>query len=77
MSAAEDTHTPRSQHITRDDIEAKFREIKGDIDDTAESAKGMAVTVGAVVAVVVVLGVFILGKRRGKKKTTFIEVRRL
>jgi hypothetical protein len=75
MSAAEDTRPP--QHITRDDIEAKFREIKGDIDDTAESAKGMAITVGAVVAVVVVLGVFMLGKRRGKKKTTFIEVRRL
>jgi hypothetical protein len=75
MSAAEDTRPPK--HITRDDIEAKFREIKGDIDDTAESAKGMAVTVGAVVAVVVVLGVFMLGKRRGKKKTTFIEVRRL
>jgi len=75
VSGAEDTRP--SQDITRDDIEAKFREIKGDIDDTAESAKGMAVTVGAVIAVVVVLGVFMLGKRRGKKKTTFIEVRRL
>jgi hypothetical protein len=75
VSTAEDTRPNRK--ITRDDIEAKFREIKGDIDDTAESAKGMAVTVGAVVAVVVVIGVFVLGKRRGRKKTTFIEVRRL
>jgi hypothetical protein len=63
--------------ITKKDIEAKFREIKGDIDETAESAQGIAITVGAVVAVVVVLGVFMLGRRRGKKKTTFIEVRRL
>ena len=63
--------------VTREDIESKFRELKGDIDDTAESAKGLAVTVGVAVAVVVVLGVFLLGKRRGKKKTTFIEVRRL
>jgi hypothetical protein len=63
--------------VTKQDIEAKFREIKGDIDETAESAQGIAITVGAVVAVVVVLGVFMLGKRRGKKKTTFIEVRRL
>ena len=75
MSPAE--RTDHDEKITRADIEEKFREIKGDIDDTAESAKGMAVTVGAVVAVVVVLGVFMLGKRRGKKKTTFIEVRRL
>jgi hypothetical protein len=76
MSAAEDVRRP-NQRITREDIEEKFREIKGDINETAESAKGMAVTVGAVVAVVVVLGVFMLGKRRGRKKTTFIEVRRL
>jgi hypothetical protein len=69
--------TTSSDKVTREDIEKKFREIQGDIDETAESAKGMAITVGAVVAVVVVLGVFILGKRRGKKKTTFIEVRRL
>jgi hypothetical protein len=75
MSAAEDTRP--NQKITRDDIEEKFREIKGDINDTAESAKGMVVTVGAVVAVVLVIGVFVLGKRRGRKKTTFIEVRRL
>jgi hypothetical protein len=75
MSAAEPSGLDKK--ITRDDIEEKFREIKGDIDDTAESAKGLAITVGAVVVVVVVLGVFLLGKRRGKKKTTFIEVRRL
>ena len=75
MSSADPTTS--SDKVTREDIEKKFREIQGDIDETAESAKGMAITVGAVVAVVVVLGVFILGKRRGKKKTTFIEVRRL
>ena len=75
MSSADPTTS--GDKVTREDIEKKFREIQGDIDETAESAKGMAITVGAVVAVVVVLGVFILGKRRGKKKTTFIEVRRL
>ena len=75
MSTAEDTRP--AGKITRDDIEAKFREIKGDIEDTAESAQSMLVAVGAAVAVVVVLGAFLLGRRRGKKKTTFIEVRRL
>ena len=75
MSSADPTTS--GDKVTREDIEKKFREIQGDIDETAESAKGMAITVGAVVAVVVVLGVFILGKRRGKKQTTFIEVRRL
>jgi hypothetical protein len=75
VSPPDDTTTTGT--ITQKDIEAKFREIKGDIDETAESAQGIAITVGAVIAVVVVLGVFVLGKRRGKKKSTFIEVRRL
>lgn len=62
--------------ITRDDIEAKFRQLTGDVDDRAEAAKSTAVTIGAVVAVVVVLGVFLLGRSRGRKKTTVVEVRR-
>jgi multidrug efflux pump subunit AcrB len=66
-----------SDAVSRDDIEAKFREIKGEVADTAESAKGTLMAVGAAVAVVVVIGIFLFGKRRGKKKTTIVEVRRL
>ncbi len=73
MTTAEDEHG----NVTRADIEAKFREIQGDIEETAESAKGMAVAIGVAVAVVIVLGVFLLGRRKGRKKTTMIEVRRL
>jgi hypothetical protein len=62
--------------ITRDDLESKFRELTGDVDDRAEAAKGTAVTIGAVVAVAVVLGVFLFGRSRGRKKTTIVEVRR-
>ncbi len=65
-----------SEKITRDQIEAKFRELSGDVDDQVDAAKGTAVTVGAVVAVAVVLGVFLFGRSRGRKKTTLIEVRR-
>ncbi len=62
--------------ITPADLEAKFKELQGDVNEQAESAKTTIATIGAVVAVVVVLGIFLLGKRRGKKKTTVIEVRR-
>jgi hypothetical protein len=67
---------PADEKISRDDIEAKLREIQGEVDDTAESAKGMAVAVGAALAVGAVVLIFILGKRRGKRKTTIVEVRR-
>ena len=62
--------------ITKEDIEDKFRELTGDVEDRAEAVLGTAATVGAVVAVVVVLGVFLFGRSRGRKKTTMIEVRR-
>ncbi|MCU1355249.1 MAG: hypothetical protein JWM89_667 [Acidimicrobiales bacterium] len=64
------------EKITRADIEAKFRELSGDVDERAEAAKSTAVTVGAVVAAAVILGVFLFGRSRGRKKTTIVEVRR-
>lgn len=64
------------EKITRADIEDKFRELSGDVDDKAEAAKSTAIAVGAVVAAVVILGVFWFGRSRGRKKTTLVEVRR-
>lgn len=64
------------EKITRDQIESKFRQLTSDVDDRADAARGTVVAVGAVVAAAVVIGVFLLGRSRGKKKTTVIEVRR-
>ncbi len=66
------------QHrIQPSDLEAKFRELKGDVDDQAQQAKGYAIAAGVAVVVAVVAVAFLLGKRRGRKKNTFIEVRRV
>ncbi len=62
--------------ITRDDIESRFRQLTSEVDDRADAARSTAIAVGAAVAAAVVVGVFLLGRRRGRKKTTFIEVRR-
>ena len=64
------------EKISRDDIEEKFRQLTGDVDDKADEAKSTAITIGAVVAVAVILGVFFFGRSRGQKKTTVLEVRR-
>ncbi len=63
--------------ITRADIEAKFGELQGDVESAGEAAKGMGIVVAGVVAVVVISVVFLLGKRRGKRQTTTIEIRRV
>jgi hypothetical protein len=68
---------PQERPITRSDVEAKLREIRGEVGATAESAKG-AVLAAAVAGVVVVVGVaYLLGRRRGRKRTTVVEVRRV
>jgi hypothetical protein len=66
-----------AERITRDDIEAKFREIKGDVDTTVERAKpvGMVVAVGGVV---VALGLaYLFGRRKERKRRTIVEIKRV
>lgn len=69
--------TATRERITPDDIRAKFDEIQGGVETRAEAARSTAATVGAVVAVAAVVVVFYLGVRRGKKRTTVVEIRRV
>ncbi len=68
--------TATADKITRDQIEAKFRELSGDVDDKAEEAKDQAIAVGAIIGAAVLIGVFLWGRSRGRRKTTIVEVRR-
>jgi len=63
--------------ISRDDIEAKFEELRGDVDARAEAARmpAMAIAVGA--AVLTVCVAYWLGRRRGKKRQMVLEIRRI
>lgn len=63
--------------VSRADIEAKLREIRGEVETTGNNVKQYAIAAGAVVAVAVVALAFTLGKRKGKRKTTVVEVRRV
>ena len=59
------------------DIQGKLEEIRGDTTETAERAKPVAV-IGAVAGAVVLVAVaFYLGRRRGRRKSTWVEIRRL
>lgn len=65
------------QRITRDDLEAKFRAIQDEVQGKVEDKKQTMVTAAAVAGIVLLLLFFFLGKRSGKKKTTFVEIRRI
>jgi len=63
--------------VTRAAIEAKLREIKGEVDTSAQAAKPMALLVGVAAAIAVVGLAYVMGRRKGKKRTTLVEVRRV
>lgn len=63
--------------VTRATIEAKLREIRGEVETTTESARPYAVVAGIACAVVVVGVAYLLGRRKGRKRTTVVEVRRV
>jgi hypothetical protein len=63
--------------ITRDDIETKLRELQGEVDENLESARSIGIAAGVGLAVVLVLLAYFLGSRRGKKRQTVLEIRRI
>ena len=69
--------TETNGHITRGDIEAKLRQISGEVSEVGTASKSYVLIAGAVAGVAVIAGAFLLGRRKGKRRTTVVEVRRL
>ncbi len=67
----------KRDRISRDDLEDKFRELEGGVHDQAESARSTLVTAGVVAALILLLLAFLLGTRKGRKRSTVVEIRRV
>ncbi len=63
--------------VSRDDIERKLREIRGEAGEVAESGRSSALVVAVATAVAVVAMAYLLGRRKGRRRTTMVEVRRV
>lgn len=59
--------------ISRDDIEAKAQELFGAVEDTGRSVRDKAI-LGAVAVGIVVVAAFVIGRRRGQRNRTIVEV---
>lgn len=59
------------------DIKAKLEQIRTDADTKVESARSKLVVIASGAALAAVVVSFWLGKRRGTRKATWVEVRRL
>ena len=77
MAAALTKATEGNEKITRDDIESKLRELRGQVEDVGNASKGYAIAAGVAVLTIVVGGAYLLGRRKGKKRATIVEIRRV
>lgn len=63
--------------ISKDDLEAKFRQIKTEVDEVTGSAKGKAIPAAVGGGLLLILLMFLMGKRIGKKKSAVVQIRRI
>ena len=77
MAAAAHSDPRPGERVTPDDIRAKLNEIDGSLQATTKAAAPIGLAVGAGLVLGVVVLAFVLGKRRGRKRQTVVEIRRL
>jgi hypothetical protein len=69
--------TSTTAKITRADLETKLREVTGDVGDTVEAVKPR-IFGGAAAGLLLALAVaYLLGRRRGRKRSAIVEIRRV
>jgi hypothetical protein len=62
--------------ITRADLEAKFSQLRGSTE-TTQTQRNIGLTAVIVAGVLLVVGAYFVGRLRGKKRRTIVEVRRI
>jgi len=77
MSRKSKTPAPAKPPITRADIEAKFGELRGEVDERTQAAKVPAIAIAAGAVMLTIVTVYWLGKRKGKKRQMVLEIRRI
>lgn len=66
-----------AEKISAQDLEDKFVELQTNIDHAADSAKDVTKKLGLVALVVLLILMFLLGRRRGSASRTVVEIRRV
>ena len=66
-----------SKKITKEDLEAKLREIHGDVNKAVDVARPALSAAAVAVGVVVIVVTFAIGMKMGRKKNAVIEIKRI
>ncbi|MGQ0744303.1 MAG: hypothetical protein ACT4OS_08235 [Acidimicrobiales bacterium] len=65
------------QPVTPDDIAAKLRALAGTVSSGTEGVRDSAAAGAGTAAVALVALTYVLGRRRGRRRSTVVEIRRL
>jgi hypothetical protein len=65
-----------STPVSRNDIENKLRGLQEDYESVKKSAAGAGLAAGLGIALLLVALAFVIGRKRGKAKYAFVEIRR-
>jgi hypothetical protein len=71
------TQARATRPVTRADIEAKLRQIQGGTEAGADAAKGAGMAAGVGLLLLAVVVAYLLGRRKGRKRRTVVEIRRV
>jgi hypothetical protein len=63
--------------ISRDDLEAKLREMSGGVEETVEAARPKLISTAVGAAVLALLVAYLLGRRRGRARSAVVEIRKV
>ena len=63
--------------ISEDDLRRKFSALQDEVQGKVDEQKPSIAAAGAAIGVVLLLVMFMLGKRSGKKKSAIVEIRRV
>jgi hypothetical protein len=74
---AKPTSPPAQTRVTRDDLEQSFRQLQQGVRSEVIDRRSTFLTAAGVGGLLVVLIIFMVGRRSGKKKTTYVEIRRV
>ncbi|MGH9301799.1 MAG: hypothetical protein ACRD0I_00155 [Acidimicrobiales bacterium] len=74
---AKDNSRPKHSGITRDDIESRLRSAQTTMESGVESAKPRLLAGGAALVVGLSVAFYLMGRRRGRKRSTVVEIRRV
>ncbi|MDA8358740.1 MAG: hypothetical protein M0Z95_21160 [Actinomycetota bacterium] len=69
--------TTNGSRITRDDLEAAFARVLGDGETTARSAAPVVLSLAGAALVGTVALAYLIGRRRGRRHSTILELRRI